>query len=56
LTINTPFEVWQDSITGKANRTQMLMEGKYQIEGNGDLLIIEWQLIYYPLPPVKAPL
>lgn len=39
LTINTPFEVWRDIMTGKADGTQMLMEGKYHIEGNGDLLI-----------------
>ncbi len=39
LTINTPFEVWRDIMTGEADGTQMLMEGKYQIEGNGDLLI-----------------
>ena len=39
LTINTPFEVWRDIMTGKADGAQMLMEGKYQIEGNGDLFI-----------------
>ncbi|MDM8538758.1 NAD(P)H-dependent oxidoreductase [Desulfobacterales bacterium HSG17] len=39
LTINTPFEVWRDIMTGKADGTQMLMEGKYQIEGDGNLLI-----------------
>lgn len=39
LTINTPFEVWRDIMTGKADGAQMLMEGKYQVEGNGDLLI-----------------
>ncbi|MBU1170410.1 MAG: SCP2 sterol-binding domain-containing protein [Proteobacteria bacterium] len=26
-------------MTGKADGTQMLMEGRYQIEGDGELLI-----------------
>lgn len=37
--IKTPFELWRDIMEGNADGTQMLMEGKYQIEGNGDLFI-----------------
>lgn len=39
LTIETPFEVWMDIITGKTDGTQMLMEGKYQAEGDLSLLM-----------------
>jgi len=39
FTIKTPFELWRDIMEGKADGTQMLMEGKYQIEGDGDLFI-----------------
>lgn len=38
LKIDTPFEVWMDIITGKANGQQMFMEGKYRAEGNISLL------------------
>ena len=44
LTIKTPFEVWMDIITGKADGTQMLMEGKYQAEGDISLLMKMGQL------------
>lgn len=44
LTIKTPFEVWMDIITGKADGTQMLMEGKYQAEGDISLLMKIGQL------------
>lgn len=37
--IKTPFELWRDIMEGNADGTQMLMEGKYQIEGDGDLFI-----------------
>lgn len=37
--IKTPFELWRDIMEGKADGTQMLMDGKYQIEGDGDLFI-----------------
>ena len=37
--IKTPFELWRDIMEGKADGTQMLMEGKYQVEGDGDLFI-----------------
>jgi len=38
LTIQVPFEVWADIITGKADGAQMLMEQKYTAEG--DLLLL----------------
>lgn len=34
LVIKTPFEVWMDIITGKADGAEMFMEGKYEVEGN----------------------
>jgi len=39
LTITSPFEVWMDIMTGKADGAQMMMEGKYTAEGNMDLLL-----------------
>ncbi|MCP3899017.1 MAG: hypothetical protein GY707_04700 [Desulfobacteraceae bacterium] len=39
VVIKTPFELWRDIMEGKADGTQMLMEGKYQIDGDGDLFI-----------------
>jgi multimeric flavodoxin WrbA len=39
LTIETPFEIWMDILTRKADGAQMLMEGKYKVEGNTDLLL-----------------
>jgi alkyl sulfatase BDS1-like metallo-beta-lactamase superfamily hydrolase len=39
LTIDSPFEVWMDILTRKADGAQMLMEGKYKVEGNTDLLL-----------------
>ena len=39
LTIKAPFEVWMDILTGKADGTQMLMDGKYQAEGDISLLM-----------------
>lgn len=38
LTIETPFEVWMDIITGKANGAQMFMEGKCQAMGDMSLM------------------
>ena len=38
-TINTPFEVWMDILTRKAEGAEMLMEGKYTVEGQTDLLL-----------------
>ena len=40
LTVNAPFEVWMDIITGKADGTQMFMEGKYQAEGDISLIVL----------------
>jgi multimeric flavodoxin WrbA len=39
LTIKTPFEVWIDIMSGKADGAQMFMEGRYTAEGNTDLLL-----------------
>jgi len=39
LTVNAPFEVWMDILTRKADGAQMLMEGKYTVEGQTDLLV-----------------
>ena len=34
LTIASPFEVWADILTGKADGQQMFQEGKYTVEGD----------------------
>lgn len=39
FTIRTPFELWRDIMEGNADGTQMLMEGKYQVEGDTDLFV-----------------
>jgi putative sterol carrier protein len=39
LTIKTPFDVWIDIMSGKADGAQMLMQGRYTAEGNTDLLL-----------------
>lgn len=39
FTIRTPFELWRDIMEGNADGAQMLMEGKYQVEGDTDLFI-----------------
>ena len=39
LTIESPFDVWMDIITGKAEGQQMLMEQKYKIEGDPSLML-----------------
>jgi len=39
LTVNTPFEVWMDITTGKADGAQMFMEQKYSVEGDANLLM-----------------
>jgi putative sterol carrier protein/putative NADPH-quinone reductase len=39
LTIKTPFEVWMDIMTGKADGQQMFMEGKYKVNGDLSLLL-----------------
>jgi len=38
LVIKSPFDVWIDIVTGRADGTEMIMEGKYQVEGNTDLI------------------
>jgi hypothetical protein len=39
LTIKTPFDVWVDIMSGKADGAGMLMQGQYTAEGNTDLLL-----------------
>jgi len=38
LAVESPFEVWMDIVTGKADGTQMFMEGRYQAEGDISLM------------------
>ena len=38
LIIKSPFDVWIDIVTGKEDGTEMIMEGKYMVEGNTDLI------------------
>ena len=39
LTIKTPFDVWLDIMSGKADGAEMMMQGQYTAEGNTDLLL-----------------
>ena len=39
LTVNTPFEVWMDILSGKADGQQMFMDQKYSVEGDLELLM-----------------
>ncbi len=39
ITITTPFEVWMDIVTKKADGPQMFMEQKYTVKGDINLLI-----------------
>jgi FMN-dependent NADH-azoreductase len=39
LTVETPFEVWMDIMTGKADGQQMFMQQKYRIAGDFSLLL-----------------
>jgi hypothetical protein len=39
LTIETPFDVWMDIITGKVDGQQMYMEQKYKVNGDLSLMI-----------------
>ena len=39
LAVNTPFDVWMDILTGKADGQQMFMEQKYTVEGDLELLL-----------------
>jgi len=44
LTVNTPFEVWMDILTGKADGQQIFLEQKYTVEGDLALLLQMEQL------------
>ncbi|MBW2490733.1 MAG: SCP2 sterol-binding domain-containing protein, partial [Deltaproteobacteria bacterium] len=39
VTIETPFDIWIDIMTGKAEGQQMFMEQKYKVEGDLSLMI-----------------
>ena len=39
LTIDTPFEVWMDILTRKADGQQMFMEQKYKVQGDLTLMM-----------------
>jgi len=39
ITIETPFEMWMDIVTGKADGQQMFMEQKYTVNGDLPLMI-----------------
>ncbi len=39
LTVNSSFEVWMDILTQKAEGAEMMMQGKYTVEGDTDLLL-----------------
>jgi putative sterol carrier protein len=39
LTIDSPFEVWMDIMTGKADGQQAFMEQKYKVKGDLSLLM-----------------
>jgi multimeric flavodoxin WrbA len=39
LVIKAPFDVWMDIQTGKADGTEMIMAGEYEVEGKTDLLL-----------------
>jgi len=39
ITVETPFEVWMDIMTGKADGQQMFMEQKYRVNGDLSLMI-----------------
>lgn len=38
ITIDTPFELWMDIMTGKADGREMYMQGKYRVEGDLSLM------------------
>ena len=39
LIIDTPFELWMDILTGKADGQQMFMDQKYTASGDLDILV-----------------
>jgi putative sterol carrier protein len=38
IAIETPFELWMDIMTGKAEGQEMFMQGRYQVEGDISLM------------------
>ena len=48
LTVNTPFEVWMDILTGKADGQQMFLDQKYTVEGDLSLLMQMEQVVWKP--------
>ena len=39
LTVNSPFDIWMDILTGKAEGQQLFLEQKYTVEGDLELLM-----------------
>lgn len=39
ITIETPFKLWMDIMTGKVDGQQMFMEQKYKVDGDLSLMI-----------------
>jgi predicted lipid carrier protein YhbT len=39
ITVETPFELWMDIITRKADGQQLFMEQKYTVSGDLELMI-----------------
>ena len=39
ITIETPFEIWMDIMTGKADGQQIFMEQKYRVDGDLSLMM-----------------
>lgn len=39
IAIETPFEVWMDILTGKAEGQEMFMKGKYHVDGELELMV-----------------
>jgi putative sterol carrier protein len=39
ITIETPFEIWMDIMTGKADGQQMFLEQKYKVDDDLSLMI-----------------
>ncbi len=39
IAIETPFELWMDIMTGKADGQQMFMEQKYKVDGDLSLML-----------------
>jgi putative sterol carrier protein len=39
LTVNSPFDIWMDIITGKADGQEMFLDQKYNVEGDLEILM-----------------